>query len=205
MTGDVSPTSPNLPRDEQVMADPHEPAAPHGADATHASTTAEHGSGGGIPQFEFQHWGGQIAYLLVLFAILYVLISRVFAPRLRKVIDDRASTISDAVATAKQVQAESEELARAAATEVAEARAQSQRLAAEARAKASAEAAATSAAADAETAGKVAEAEARIAAMRDSAMSSVGAVAEEITKAIVEKLTGKAATAAEVKAAGGAA
>lgn len=184
------------------MADPHEPAAPHGAAA---STTVEHGSKAGIPQFEFQHWGGQIAYLLVLFAILYVLIWRVFAPRLRKVIDDRASTITGALEAARQVQAESEEQARAAAAEVADARAQSQRLAAEARAKASAEAAKRSAAADAETAGKVAEAEARIAAMRDSAMSSVGTVADEITRAIVEKLTGRAATAAEVKAAGGAA
>ncbi len=205
MSGDVSPASPNLPRDEQVMADPHEPAAPHGADATHASTTAEHDSGGGIPQFEFQHWGGQIAYLLLLFAILYVLIARVFAPRLRKVIDDRASTIAGALEAARQVQAESEVQARAAAAEVADARAQSQRLAAEARAKASAEAAKRSAAADEETAVKVAEAEARIAAMRDSAMGSVGAVADEITRAIVEKLTGKAPTAAELKAAGGAA
>lgn len=188
------------------MADPHEPAAaPHGADATHASTAAEHGSKAGIPQFEFQHWGGQIAYLLLLFAILYVLIARVFAPRLRKVIDDRASTIAGALEAARQVQAESEVQARAAAAEVADARAQSQRLAAEARAKASAEAAKRSAAADEETAGKVAEAEARIAAMRDSAMGSVGAVADEITRAIVEKLTGKAVTAAELKSAGGAA
>lgn len=186
------------------MADPHEPAAPHGADATHESTAAEHSSGG-VPQFEFQHWGGQIAYLLVLFAILYVLIARVFTPRMRKVIDERASTISGALETAKKVQAEAEVQAREAAAEVAEARAQSQRLAAEARAKASAEAAEKSAAADAETAGKIAEAEARIAATRESAMSSVGAVADEITRAIVEKLTGKAATAAEVKAAGGAA
>lgn len=185
------------------MADPHEPAASHGADATHASTTAEHGSGGGIPQFEFQHWGGQIAYLLVLFAILYVLISRVFAPRLRKVIDERAGTIAGALEAAKQVQAEAEDQAKAAAAEVADARAQSQRLAAEARAKASAESAERSAIADAEVAAKVAEAEVGISAMRDAAMASVGAVAEDTAKAIVEKLTGKTATPAELKAVGG--
>lgn len=184
------------------MADPHEAPASHGADATHASTAAEHGSGG-LPQFEFQHWGGQIAYLVVLFVILYVLVARVFAPRLRKVIDDRAATIAGALEAAKRVQAEAEDQARAAAAEVAEARAQAQRVAAEARAKASAEAAAKSAAADAETGAKVAEAEARIAAMRASAMANVGAIAEDTAMAIVEKLTGKAATAAELKAAGG--
>jgi len=187
------------------MAEPHEPAGPHDAAATGASTTAEHGSGGGIPQFEFQHWGGQIAYLLVLFAILYVLISRVFAPRLRKVIDERAGAINGALEAAKQVQAEAQDQARAAQAEVADARAQSQRLAAEARAKAMAEAAERSALAETQVAGKIAEAEVRIAAMRDSAMADVGAIVGETTRAIVEKLTGTAATAAEVKAAGGAA
>ena len=186
------------------MADPHETPAAHGADATHATPPAEHGSGGGgVPQFQFEHWGGQIAYLLVLFVITYVLISRVFAPRLRKVIDDRAATITGALDTAKQVQAEAEDQARAAASEVGEARAQAQRVAAEARAKASAEAAEKSAAADAETGAKIAEAEARIAAMRESAMANVGAIAEDAPRAMVGKLTGKTATAAELKAAGG--
>jgi F-type H+-transporting ATPase subunit b len=185
------------------MADPHGAAAPHGADGTHESTEHGSGGGGGVPQFQFEHWGGQIAYLLVLFVILYVLISRVFAPRMRKVIDERASTIAGALEAAKQVQAEAEDQAKAAAAEVADARATTQRLAAEARAKASAEAAERTAAADAETAGKVAEAETRIAAMRESAMANVGAIAEETAKAIVEKLTGKTATAAELKAVGG--
>lgn len=185
------------------MAEPHEPAAAHGADATHASTTTEHSSGGGVPQFEFQHWGGQIAYLLVLFAILYVLISRVFAPRMRKVIDERADTIKGALDAARQVQAEAGDQARAAAAEVADARAQTQRLAAEARAKAAAESAERSAVSDAEVAAKVAEAEVRITAMRDAAMANVGAIAEDTAKAIVEKLTGKTTTAAELKAVGG--
>lgn len=187
------------------MAEPHEPVAAHGADGAHASTAAEQDSGGGVPQFEFQHWGGQIAYLLVLFAILYVLIARVFAPRMRKVIDERADTISGALETARQVQAEAQEQAQAARVEVAEARARSQRLASEARAKAGAEASERSAVAETEVAGKIAEAEVRIGAMRDRAMAEVGTIVSETTKAIVEKLTGKAATAAEVRAAGGAA
>lgn len=180
------------------MADPQELAAPHGADA---STAAEHGSKAGIPQFEFQHWGGQIAYLLVLFAILYVLIARVFAPRLRKVIDERAGAISGALETARQVQTEAAEQAKEAAAEVAEARARSQRLASDARAKAAAETAERSAVEDAKVADHVAKAEARIAAMRNAAMVHVGAIAGDTTSAIVEKLTGKAPSAADVKAA----
>ena len=74
---------------------------------THASTEAAHGEGGGgLPQFEFQHWFGQIVYLIFLFAILYWLMAKVFVPRLRGVIDQRAATIADAVSAARQVQAE---------------------------------------------------------------------------------------------------
>ena len=80
----------------------------------HAETaTPDHGSGG-LPQFQFEHWAGQIGYLLILFAILYLLVSKVFAPRLRRVMDERAETISTAVSTARQVQAQAAEQAAAA-------------------------------------------------------------------------------------------
>lgn len=191
------------------MADPTQSApavSTHGAGAhpppgaTHEASGAEHGSGG-LPQFEFQHWGGQIAYLLVLFAILYVLIARVFTPRMRAVIDERASQIAGALESARQVQAEALEQSRAAAAELAEARARSQALSFDARAKANAEAAERSTAEEAKLAEHLAEAETRIQGLRDSAMASVGAVASETAQAIVQKLTGKAASAADLKAA----
>src|SRR5215217_4856787 len=148
------------------------PTEGHGEDAAHTTTTteAEHGSGG-LPQFQFQHWGGQIAYLLVLFVILYVLIARVFTPRMRAVIDERANTIAGALETARQVQAEAEDQAKASAAE------------------------------DAKVSQHVAQAEARIAAVRDAAMSNVATIAADTATAIVEKLTGKAPSAADVKAA----
>lgn len=177
------------------------PSEGHDAHAATTETTeAEHGSGG-LPQFQFQHWGGQIAYLLILFVILYVLIARVFAPRMRAVFDERESTIATALDTARQVQAEAGDQAKAASAEVAEARAQSQRLAVDARAKANAEAAERSAAEEAKVADHVAQAEARISAMRDAAMTHVAAIAADTTATIVEKLTGKAPSAADVKAA----
>ncbi|HAL07009.1 MAG TPA: hypothetical protein DCP26_06615, partial [Brevundimonas sp.] len=85
----------------------------------HAETqaTTEHASGG-LPQFEFQHWVGQIGYLLILFVVLYVLVAKVFAPRLRKVMDERADTIDTAIAAARSVQTEAAAQAEAARAEV---------------------------------------------------------------------------------------
>ena len=101
--------------------------AVHGVETTPHATTestghAEAAHEGGLPQFRFEYWGGQIVWLLLIFAILYVLLGRVFTPRLRRVIDERARTISEAVEQARLVQTEALEQARVAEAEVAEAR-----------------------------------------------------------------------------------
>lgn len=182
---------------------PVEEAAELTAENLHApgdhstATEAEHGSGG-LPQFEFQHWGGQIAYLLILFAILYLLVAKVFWPRMRRVTDERAATITGAIEAARQVQAEAATQADSAKAEVEQARAASRATAEAARARVTEQANARAAAEEAEVAARIAKAEGAIAKTRDAAMTHVSAVAADTARAVVERLTGKAPTAAEV-------
>lgn len=193
------------------MADPTSPPPAHsdatahgGAEGTHATTEVAHGEehgGGGLPQFEFQHWFGQIVYLIFLFAVLYFLIAKVFAPRMRRVFDERESTIGGAVATARQVQAEAEGQAAAAKAEVEKARADARAASAAAKARVTEEANARAAAEEAVVNARIAEAETAIARTRDAAMANVSAIATDTASAIVERLTGKAPTAAEAAAA----
>ncbi|WIY68950.1 hypothetical protein KB221_12790 [Aquidulcibacter paucihalophilus] len=169
---------------------------------THASTEAAHGEGGGgLPQFEFQHWFGQIVYLIFLFAVLYWLMAKVFVPRLRGVIDQRAATIADAVQTARQVQAEAAGQAAAAKAEVEAARASSRATAAAAKARVTDAANARAAEEEAVVNARIAEAETAIGKTRDAAMTNVASIASDTAAAIVERLTGKAPTAAEAAAA----
>lgn len=178
--------------------------APHSVAVadTHASTEAAHGEGGGgLPQFEFQHWFGQIVYLIFLFAILYWLMAKVFVPRLRGVIDQRAATIADAVQTARQVQAEAAGQAAAAKAEVEAARASSRSTAAAAKARVTDAANARAAEEEAVVNARIAEAETAIGKTRDAAMTNVASIASDTAAAIVERLTGKAPTAAEAAAA----
>jgi len=164
---------------------------------THASV--EHGSSG-LPQLEFQHWAGQIGYLLILFVVLYVLIAKVFAPRLRKVMDERADTIDTAIAAARSVQTEAAAQVEAARAEVEKARADARATAAAAKARVTEEFNARLAADEAVVGARIAEAEAKIAATRDAAMGNVTTIATDATSAMVERLTGKAPTAAELSA-----
>ena len=167
-----------------------------------ASTEVPHESGG-LPQFQFEYWGGQVVWLLVVFAVLYVLMSKVFAPRIRRVFDERAATIAEALASARAVQAEAADQAESGKRALAEARAAAQKTAGDAKAKAGAETAAREAALDEELGVKQAEAEGRIRAARDNAMKQLAVVATDTAQAMVEKLTGskigRDAVAAAVK------
>ena len=181
---------------------PSDATAPVAIEDTHASTEAAHGEGGGgLPQFEFQHWFGQIVYLIFLFAILYWLMAKVFVPRLRGVIDQRAATISDAVSAARQVQAEAAGQAEAAKAEVEAARASSRSMAAAAKARVIEQANTRAAAEEAVVNARITEAETAIGKTRDAAMTNVASIASDTAAAIVERLTGKAPTGAEAAAA----
>lgn len=168
--------------------------------ATVAGAAAEQGSGG-LPQFDLSWWPGQMVWMLIIFAVMFVLFAKVFVPRVGGTIDGREDKIAGDIAEARRLKDEAEAQAAAAAAETAEARSKAQRLAAEAKAKAQAAAATRQAKEEAKLNEKLAAAEAQVSAARDEAMTHVQGIAADTAKAIVEKLTGLAADAGEVKAA----
>jgi F-type H+-transporting ATPase subunit b len=169
---------------------------PHAAPGETGSAT-EHKSGG-LPQFDFTQWPGQILWFLIIFVVLLVLMRNVFVRRIGGAMDMREDKISGDIAEARRLKAEAEAQAAEAATETAKARAASQKVAIDARSKAQAEVAAVLAEEEAKLAETSAAAEQRIFAARDKAMGNVRAIAGETAQAIVERLTGKAATTQEV-------
>lgn len=163
--------------------------------------TAEPAKSGGLPQFDFQWWPGQIVWFLIIFIAMLVFVRVFAAPRIGDTIDAREDKISGDIADARRLKDEAEAQAQAAAAETAQARAAAQRVAAEARAKAQAEVAAKLAAEEAKLAAAGAQAEARIGKAKDAAMANVATIAGDAAGAIVGKLTGRAASAAELTAA----
>ena len=183
------------------------PAAPGhepGADGAHAGAEAAGGhgeGGGGLPQFDFAQWPGQILWFLIIFFGLMLFVRFFAAPKVGGTIEAREGKIAGDIAEARRLKDEADAQAQAAAAEAAQARAAAQKVGAEARAKAQAEIAARLAEEEAKLAATGAEAEARIAKAREAAMSNVAGIASDTAKTIVEKLTGQAATAAELSAA----
>jgi F-type H+-transporting ATPase subunit b len=184
----------------------HAPSAERAAEQDAATIGRQHQTSeapqasAGLPQFQFQHCPSQIAYLLILFAILYVLMSRVFTPRIRKIFDEREATIGGAIASAKQVQAEAATQAQAARQALEESRSKAQKMASDAKARAEAEAKVRRDELENQLAAKMTEAETGIRAARDAAMLSVNMLASELARAIVKKLTGASVSDEQVQA-----
>ena len=181
------------------------PAAPGhepGAAGAHegAAAAGEHAEGG-LPQFDFSQWPGQILWFLIVFFLVLAFVRLWAVPKVGGTIDARDGKITGDIAEARRLKDEADAQAQVAAAEAAQARAAAQKVGAEARAKAQAEIAARLAEEEAKLAATGAEAEARIAKAREAAMTNVAGIAADTAKAIVEKLTGKTATAAELTAA----
>jgi F-type H+-transporting ATPase subunit b len=168
---------------------------------TQAGAAAAEGASGGLPQFDFHWWPGQIAWFLIIFFGVMAFMRFFAVPKVGGTIEAREGKIAGDIADARRMKEEADAQAQAAAAEAAKARAGAQKVAAEARAKAQAEIAARLAEEEAKLAATGAEAEARIAKAREAAMVNVAGIASDTAQAIVAKLTGKTATAAELSAA----
>ena len=187
---------------DEHAATPAAPGHEPGAAGAHAGAEGgEHAAG--LPQFDFAQWPGQILWFLIIFFAVLAFMRLFAVPKVGGAIEAREGKIAGDIADARRMKEEADAQAQAAAAEAAKARAQAQKVAAEARAKAQAEIAARLAEEEAKLAATGAEAEARIASARQAAMAHVATIGSETAAAIVEKLTGKSATAAELAAAKG--
>ncbi|MBM6592649.1 F0F1 ATP synthase subunit B family protein [Microvirga pudoricolor] len=168
------------------------------------ATTEAHGGAHadvGFPPFETQTFGGQLLWLTITFALLYILLSRLVLPRLGGIIEDRRVRISSDLDQATAAKTRADEAGAAYEKSLTEARARAQALAQETRSKLSAESDAKRKALESELSGRLAQSEQTISAKKTEAMGNVRGIAVETASAIVERLTGKAPAPQAVEAA----
>jgi F-type H+-transporting ATPase subunit b len=165
---------------------------------THTGAPAEHRP---FPPFESQHFPSQLFWLVVMFLLLYVLMSRIALPRIASIFAERSKRIGDDLAAAHRFKEQSEAANAAYQKSLADARARAQGIANETREQQVAQAVATNKRLEAQLHDKLAAAERSIAATRTAAMGNVAGIAAETATAIVERLIGTAPSAQDVAAA----
>ena len=153
----------------------------------------------GLPQFDLAQWPGEIVWLLIVFAFLYLMFSRVFLPRVGGAMALREDKISGEIGAARRMRDEAMARSAEAAGEMAQARARARKLADEAVAQVKAEGQARRAQEDATLAKILAEAETQIASARTEAMVHVRSIARDAAGAMIQRLTGATASSAELQ------
>lgn len=158
----------------------------------------DHGSGA-FPPFDPAYFPSQLFWFFLTFIALYVLLAKVFLPRVGETIEERGSRIADDLDQASRMQREAEEAEKAYTSALADARAKAMNVAETTKQAVDAEIQTELAAADA-IADKASEAaESRIRKVRSDALGNIETVAAEAAQAAVSALTGKTLTLAAVK------
>jgi len=169
--------------------------------AENAHTEVPGGHSGGFPPFQKETFASQLFWLIIAFAILYVLMSKLALPRVGSIIDARRSRIEGDLAAANQLKTSADEAMAAYEKSLAEARSRAQTIGNETRDRLNAEAEKSRKALDEQLNVKLAEAEKTIAATKTAAMSNVRSIATDAASAIVTRLIGTAPADAAVASA----
>lgn len=147
-----------------------------------------------MPQLEMGDFAPQLAWLLITFALLVVVMWKVALPRIAAVLEERERRVSSDLKKAGTLKREAEEVLAAYEQTLAGARASAQAILSEAQDALIAEAAKQKAALAEELAVKAAEAEALIADAREKAMAGIGEMAADLARAATAKLIGAQAS-----------
>jgi len=168
-----------------------ESSAETGTPGTATGTSVPPGEEGKhFPPLDTAKFPSQIFWLVIFFALLYVLMSKVVLPKLAKILDNRAARIESDLARAQALKDETEAAVKAYEKAYADARGKATAIAQDTRDQLAAETDKERAALEATLAGKIAAAEAQIARSRAAAMKDVDSAAADTAAEIVAQLTG---------------
>lgn len=146
-----------------------------------------------MPQFDPSSFPSQIFWLVVTFAVLYFVMSKLVLPRVGNVLQERQEKIAEDLDRAAQLKRDAEEIIAAYEASLAEARGKAQELYRETTDAINATAARRQQEAGAAIAARIAEAEQRIAAARTQAMSELKTVAADVAGAAIARVAGVSA------------
>ncbi|WP_246657191.1 ATPase [Methylocystis sp. B8] len=165
--------------------------AAEGEQTTHETVGAgEAHHEGAFPPFQTENFAPQIFWLVVIFGLLYVLMSRIALPRVGGIIENRGAKIASDLGAAREMQSKAQAAAAANDENLRRRREEAQAIGREAQNKIAGETAKQRTIAESQAAEKIRAADERIASAKAKALANVEQIAEEAAAAIVEKLTG---------------
>lgn len=160
------------------------------SEAHEAHTEVAEAQSGGLPQLDIATYDEQIVWLVISFAVLFLIVSRAVLPRVTRVLEEREEKIATDLDTAERLKREAEDVKGTYEAALAEARKQAQDIVLKTKDTIQADIAKAQADLDADLGAKAAEAEEQIVQARKQALAGIDAVANEVAVELVVKLAG---------------
>ncbi|WP_036288009.1 ATPase [Methylocystis sp. WRRC1] len=176
-----------------IISSAHAAEAEQETQGTHESVGAPGGEAhheGLFPPFQTENFAPQLVWLVLIFGVLYILMSRLALPRVGGIIENRANKIAADLDASRDMQAKAQAAAAANDENLRLRREEAQAIGREAQQKIANEAAAQRTLAETQAAEKIRAAEERIASAKAQALGNVEQIAVDAAASIIEKLAG---------------
>lgn len=171
------------------------------ATTTETTEATGHAEGGKFPPLDTSTFPSQLFWLVIFFAVFYLLLDRVVLPRLGAILEARKGQIDGDISRAQALKNETEAALKAYEKSLADARANANDIAKKTRDDVTAQIDAESHKLGASLSAKIKTAEDKIAKSKAKALDSVNGIAADSAVEIVNRLTGaKALKTAAAKA-----
>ena len=151
-----------------------------------------------FPPFDIEAYPSHLFWIAISFGLLYFFVNRLVVPQVGGILEDRRDRIASDLGEASRLSRETDEVIAVYEQELAEARQKAYAIAQERREEIKAEQARQQAETEEALQRRIDEAENQIRERRDRALADVDAIATEVARSIVEKLSGLTVSEAEI-------
>ena len=155
----------------------------------------------GMPQLDPTYWASQAFWLILIFTLLYLALSKLFIPKIKDGIDNRENQIKDNLDEAQKLKTIAEQKLKEYETTIEEAKKEVQKITFESKNKLNSEIQNKKKEIEEEINLELKNLEREIVNLQKNSVSSISAIAEEMTSKVIEMVSGEPLNQSSIKAA----
>ena len=158
-------------------------------------------AGAGMPQLDSTYWASQAFWLVLIFTLLYLVLSKMFIPKIKESLDDRENKIKDDLDEAQKLKFVAEEKLREYEITIEKTKKEAQRVIFESKNKLSFEIQNKKKEIEKEIDAEVKNAEKEIENLKKDSLISISTISEDMASKVIEMVSGEPLNQSSIKAA----
>ncbi|MDC0513991.1 hypothetical protein OAN67_03205 [Pelagibacteraceae bacterium] len=155
----------------------------------------------GMPQLDPKYWASQAFWLILIFSLLYLALSKIFIPKIKDSIDERENKIKDDLDEAQELKKLAEQKLQEYELSIEEAKKEMQKIIFESKNKLNSEIQSKKKEFDKEIESEIKNAEKEIEILKKGSLKNISAISEEIASKVIEQISGEPMNQSSIKAA----